>query len=310
MESAIAVPNNVYEKVILKKFEERLPQIRWGENCFTVKQALTVAEEWLVGDIWNETLKEGFLEYLFKEGFVPHTVIIARKKNTEWIFPANPKNIFFVDVRNAYKASLDKARRAYEEKAIECIKQFTETEITVQGYDVSNSLYRAALLRNISLYNQTILVTKNSDKYDEKREFLHFTFTSQENILFLGKDDNFSEFIYWSIDIFKHNFATKTKGFLSLLNRYLIFYGKKQTKLVTYMEKAYYESFKTILKTVGFNVSLLPRFPEKYYFSMGNREDEDIPIYIEVENLEYKPVNIDDGDVTQLLKRICHLYNR
>lgn len=309
MESAIARPKNAFEKVILKKYEERISKIQWGENCDTVKQALTLPEEWLVGDIWNETLKEEFLEYLFKEGFVPYTVINARKKTTEWFFPANSENPFFIEIRNAYKAFFDDATRFYQEKAIEVIKYFTENEITVQGYEVSNSIYREALLNNISLYNQTILVTKNSGRYNEQREYLYFTFTQHGNVLFLGKDNNFSEFLFWADDAFNRNFATKTKSFLNYLHHQLTCYAYKPYKLITYMEKAYYEEFKELMKTIGFQVALMPRYMEKCYLPIGKREEEDIPIYIEVGKLEYRSVSIADGDVTQLLKMICKAYN-
>lgn len=309
MRSNLELSTKELEDFIVKKLNVRLQRILWGENCDSLKEALTFSEEWLFKDNLNPDLALEMQEYLFKEGFVPKRMILNGRRYSSWTLSANSKNDTFRSVRSEYEKSFKEALRFWETKAAEVIVDFSYSLSQVISVNVGNRIYRKYILDKLAQYNRDLIYSKNSKHTDETREYIYYALTKQESIIFLSKRDDF----YWQIEQAEYDFVNalgrKIYNFLFEVNRiaYAYRYDRVPRKLVTFVSNQYMQEFKEIFEKGGIEVTLQPKYSERMYAKVGNFENDNVPVFLEIPNLVYRPL-MNNESVNRIYMNFCEYY--
>ena len=310
MRSAIKLSREQFEDFIAEKVFSRLKIIVWGENCDSLKEALTFREEWLFGDTLEPTLQAEMAEYLFKEGFCPKKTILNGKKYSTWCFPFNARNTTFARIKAEYASGLNGFLKFCEAKATEVITNFSYSNSEIIYIDVRNRIYRKIIQDKLVEYNRALMVEKNSRYNNDTREYIYYQLTRNEDIIFLSKSGYFYDYIIQAEA--KHNaeVISAVHKFLLETNKaiYWCKYGEAPRWLVTFIPSQYIKDFRNIFESVGFEITTLPKHSERYYAPIGVQGDDFVPIFIEISKIDYKPLIQDDFGINKLYYELYRDY--
>ena len=231
--------------------------------------------------------------YLFAEGFGLKVVKNLGIETVTWTFPSKPQKPLFRKIKEDYKSSYVSAMRTLENMAYQEIENFSISEERFKSYSLENSAFKKYLLDKLGSYNQEVLKAKNIFSGSETREYIDSCVTAQGDVIFLSKNNNFYGCVELAESAHKVTFENILKCFLMVVNNMIACraYSKVPTKYVIGISPSYAEEFKNILEPHGILVTLMPQYPEAAYTKATFVEEYQIPLYIEVIN-----VNNDNED--------------
>ena len=313
MSSSIEVPVKEFEEFVVTKLRSRLKDIVWGENCYSLKEALTFDEEWFFRDHLSPDYYTAMQDFLFRSKLTPKRVILNGRSSFTWTIPFNIENRPFKEVIELYEASLNEVVKKLYNAANNVLERFIYGIEEAFCVDVRNCLYKNILIDRLTKYNRELIYLRNSSKFvymGSEREHAYFSLTSKEDAMIISRKPD----MYWHIKYAEEQYE---KVLLNGVYHFLLEAtriacccgaGNAPKKLVTYIACQYVREVKDIFETQGFEVYVLPRHSERRYTSVYTPHEGYIPVYFEVPTvLNYSPLMQSDS-INLLYKNFCSYY--
>ena len=282
------------EEVLATRMLSRLPQIVWGKNCTTVREALTFPEDWLLQD-FSLREKNDALEYLgdSENGFKLKWAIKSELKIRRWILPEKPVGVF-LEVRVQFENSYYLAVRDLEERVESVLISFLDYRQTLLVERTENILYRELLIKKIEECNKYYSLpakrVKNIWFLNPERMKITYQLTFSGSSLYASKGQDVSRYVCQQEQHFNSTVGSCIGSFFSSCNRYFFnrFDTCKNVKLIkTYMPARCFEVIKNLLSPCGFLLELMPQHSESLYKEISYKIEGDIPVYITLHKVKY-----------------------
>lgn len=281
-----------YEKFLLGRLGERFTTIKWGENCDSVKEALTFSEEWLFKNTLDASLHQEMQEYLFKQGFTPKMTILNGKKCSSWTL-LESKNPAFEKVKKEFEKSFSSAVSYWEKQAVERIIDFSYSMAWVIDVRVGNRIFREFMVNKLAQYNRDLMFAKNTKLQGENRPYIYYGFTSHMDTVIMSKKSDLSHRIESAEARYAKEYEDWISFFLGASQSQLSYYRYSSVprKLATYVPVHLVEAYRNFFEKTGIDMSCQAKYLERNYVCIGTWQEGLIPVFLEVPNLVYKNIS-------------------
>lgn len=293
MDTAITKRERI-EEILANRMMTRLPQIFWGVNCDSVKEALTFPENWLIQD-FPETAKKDVMEYLnnAENGFkITKWAIKSELEIKNWM-PVNVTGMLR-EVVIQFQNSFYFATRDMEESAENALIRFLDYRQSLLIERTENVLYREILIKKIEECNRSYSLSskrvKNILFLNPDRMKINYALTYSGGYLYASKGGDVSSYVYQQERFFNDAVSSFLGIFFSSCNRYFFnkFDTSKNTRyLKVYMPPRCFEVVKNLLAPCGFLMELMPQDADYKYKELGFKIEYNIPVYITLHKVQY-----------------------
>lgn len=318
MASQLRLSEKIIENFVVKKIEWHLQNVRWGKNCFDVREALSFDSSLFTVDGPYNIDKSALEEYLLHNGFAPKGNGSRRHgmKWEKWYFPVEPKNPKLAEIRSKIEESYKDYLEMVEEQARRIVSDFVEVSFETTSYVVNKVQYKA-LEKMIQEVNRETLVLNNKLNALYQRPFIKCVQCETCPVAILIKNGNPDAYIATATSDFFKLFYEYLYGIITYANAEMRFSALKNGKVCMYIPAEYYEQFEKLFGRVEIKFSNFPKYEVSEYTVISENMSNSpyhMPIFMELGRMTIQDLIPDNPQFIQVAinneyKKFCKLIN-